>query len=151
MVACTKKAKDVLYRPHIATDLKELISKCTGCTGPVLSTGQKLSCDCRILFIFLGGRCSPFYFNSSCLKEAEATFCKMVDDIVIDKEPQFVSNKFARFAKEWNFSHITSQELETISSKHHRLAQHTYKQNAQLSCSMLNITRTFLPTSENLL
>ena len=31
MVACTRKAKDVLYWPHMATDIKELISKCETC------------------------------------------------------------------------------------------------------------------------
>ena len=31
MAACTRKAKDVLYWPHMATDIKELISKCETC------------------------------------------------------------------------------------------------------------------------
>ena len=31
IAACTRKAKDVLYWPHMATDIKELISKCQTC------------------------------------------------------------------------------------------------------------------------
>ena len=101
------------------------------------------------------------------------------NEVVTDNGPQFVSDEFARFAKEWNFRHITSSPyhsqsngkaesaikiVKTLLKKTQRAGDDFFKAQLDLHNTptreihtspvqhlISRQTRTFLPTSENLL
>ena len=130
---CIRRARDTLYWPRMATELREYISKCDVClahrTGqakePLLQhevvarpwskvAADLCELDNRTLLVI-----SDYYIEVSCLstatscniiKEMKAVFARygIPDVVVMDNGPQFASAEFAVFAKTWIFKHTTS-------------------------------------------
>ena len=207
MAACTRKAKDVLYWPHMATDIKELISKCETCVEveenrrkePLMTheipdrAWSKLALDLFCLqdkhYLVTVDYYSDYWEVDSLHSTSTAAVIKKLkphfarwgipNEVVTDNGPQFVSDEFARFAKEWNFRHITSSPYHSQSNgkaesavkivknllkKTQRAGGDFFKaqldwrntptsemQSSPVQCLISRRTRTFLPTSENLL
>ena len=132
---CIRRARDTLYWPRMATELREYISKCDVCLGNRTGEAKKHSystkwrpvplskvaadlreLDNRTLLVI-----SDYYSNftevarlntvtsRNVIKEMKAVFAKygMPDVLVTDNGPQFASGEFAVFAKTWMFKHIT--------------------------------------------
>ena len=133
---CIRRARDSLYWPRMATELREYVSKCDICLShraeqtkePLLQhdvTDQPWSkvaadlceLDNRTLLVIV-----DYYSNfvevarlssltsRSVIKEMKATFARygIPDVLITDNGPQFASAEFAVFAKSWMFQHITS-------------------------------------------
>lgn len=136
--ACIRRARDILYWPRMATELKQYIAKCDICfahrsgqgkepivqhelvTRPWAKVGADLcEFDNRTLLVI-----SDYYSNytevahlstttSRVIKEMNAVFARfgVPDTLITDNGPQFSSAEFAVFAKTWRFEHKTSSSL----------------------------------------
>ena len=133
---CIRRARDSLYWPRMATELKEYISKCDICMAhrdtpskeplqqhdfvarPWSKVGADL-CDLqgRTLLVV-----SDYYSNfievenisrlntGGVSKALKTMFSRygIPDELVTDNGPQFASSEFAMFARHWGFKHVTS-------------------------------------------
>ena len=133
---CIRRARDTLYWPRMATELREYISKCDVCQAhrtrqakePPLQhevvarpwskvTADLCDQDSRTLLVM-----SDYYSNyievarlntatsRNVIKDMKAVFARygIPDVLVTDNGPQFSSAEFAVFAKTWMFKHTTS-------------------------------------------
>ena len=133
---CIRRARDTLYWPRMATELREYISKCDVClahrTGQAKETlvqhevvarpWSKVAADLceldnRTLLVI-----TDYYSNfievarlntatsRNVIREMKAVFARygIPDVLVTDNGPQFASAEFAVFAKTWMFKHSTS-------------------------------------------
>ena len=133
---CIRRARDTLYWPRMATELREYISKCDVCQAhrtrqakePPLQhevvarpwskvTADLCDRDSRTLLVM-----SDYYSNyievarlntatsRNVIKDMKAVFARygIPDVLVTDNGPQFSSAEFAVFAKTWMFKHTTS-------------------------------------------
>ena len=133
---CLRRARECMYWPRMSTELKEYISKCDICLSYRPEQSQeplaqhqfaarpwnKVGADlCK-----LNGRTllvvTDYFSNyievenlnkttsGDVTKALKSMFARYgVPDIVIsDNGPQFASEEFAKFSKQWNFEHITS-------------------------------------------
>ena len=132
---CIRRARDTLYWPRMATELREYISKCDVCLAhrtkqakePLLQhevvarpwskvAADLCDLDSRTCLM------SDYYSNyievallntatsPNVIKEMKAVFARygIPDVLVTDNGPQFASAEFAVFAKTWMFKHTTS-------------------------------------------
>jgi transposase InsO family protein len=134
--ACIRRARDSLYWPRMATELKEYISRCDVCLAHRSSPSKEPLLQHEVLarpwskigadLCELNGRTLlvmvDYYSNfvevaritsttsRSIVKELKATFARygVPDILVTDNGPQFASAEFAVFAKAWGFDHVTS-------------------------------------------
>lgn len=133
---CIRRARDSLYWPRMATELKEYISKCDVCLAhrstpgkePLLShelvarpwskvAADLCELDGRTLLVI-----ADYYSNfievarlnsvtsRSVIKEMKDVFARygIPDVLVTDNGAQFASAEFAVFAETWSFEHHTS-------------------------------------------
>ena len=136
MEGCLRRAREIMFWPRMASELKEYISKCDICmrhresqskeplqsydveARPWAKVGADL-CD-------LNGRtllvCCDYYSNfievenitnittRGVCKAFRAMFARygVPDVLVTDNGPQFASSEFSEFAKMWGFDHVTS-------------------------------------------
>ena len=136
MEGCLRRAREIMFWPRMASELKEYISKCDICTRhresqskeplqsydvearPWAKVGADL-CD-------LNGRtllvCCDYYSNfievenitnittQGVCQAFRAMFARygVPDVLVTDNGPQFASSEFSEFAKMWGFDHVTS-------------------------------------------
>ena len=133
---CIRRARDALYWPLMATELKEYVSKCDAClthrTAPgkeplhphemVARPWSKVAADLcerdgRTLLVI-----TDYYSNfievarintvtsRSVIKEIKEVFARygIPDVLVTDNGTQFASAEFAVFAETWSFEHHTS-------------------------------------------
>ena len=133
---CIRRARDTLYWPRMATELKEYVSKCDVCLTHRSASGKeplhphemvarpwsKVAAD----FCELEGRTllviTDYYSNfiefarintvtsRSVIKEMKEVFARygIPDVLVTDNGTQFASAEFAVFAETWSFEHHTS-------------------------------------------
>ena len=133
---CIRRARESLYWPHMATELRNYISKCDICLSyrsaqtkePLLQHDMALrpwskvgadpcEFDNRTLLVIC-----DYYSNyievarvtsvtsRSVIKEMKIVFARygIPDTLVTDNGPQFASDEFAKFAKVRSFEHVTS-------------------------------------------
>lgn len=133
---CIRRARDTLYWPRMATELKEYVSKCDVCLAHRSAPGKepllphemvarpwsKLAADLceldgRTLLVI-----TDYYSNfievarinsvtsRSVIKEMKEVFARygIPDVLVTDNGAQFASAEFAAFAETWSFEHNTS-------------------------------------------
>ncbi|XP_015778582.1 PREDICTED: uncharacterized protein LOC107356488 [Acropora digitifera] len=136
MEGCIRRARDTLYWPRIAAELREYIAKCDICLShrteqskePLLQheviarhwakvAADLCELDNRSLLVI-----TDYYSNfievarlnsvtfRSVIKEMKAVFARygIPDVLVTDNGPQFAAAEFAVFEKSWMFQHITS-------------------------------------------
>ena len=142
--SCLSKARDIVYWPHMNFEINEVISKCEACQAYAsnnrnmpLQTPQlpnrpweKVGID-----IFTLKRKDHLvtvdyfsdYFEVDPLKST-TTAAKVKalkrhfsthgipDEIISDNGPQLVSEEFAKFASDWEFSHTTSSPYHSRSN-----------------------------------
>ena len=134
--ACIRRARDSLYWPRMATELKEYISRFDVCLAHRSSPSKEPLLQHEVLarpwskigadLCELNGRTLlvmvDYYSNfievaritsttsRSIVKELKETFARygVPDILVTDNGPQFASAEFAVFAKAWGFDHVTS-------------------------------------------
>ena len=161
---CIRRARDTLYWPRMATELREYISKCDVClahrTGqakePLLQheavarpwskvAADLCELDNRTLLVI-----SDYYSNyievsrlnattsHNVIKEMKAVFARygIPDVLVTDNGPQFASAEFAAFAKTWMFKHTTS-------SPHHP------QSNGKAENAVKTVKRLFIKSKES--
>ena len=134
--ACIRRARDSLYWPRMATEIREYIAKCDVCLAH--SRGQAKEPMVQHEFVArpwakvaadlcdLDGRTllviCDYYSNyievarlssvtsRTVIKELKAVFARfgVPDTLVTDNGPQFSSAEFSVFAKSWMFEHQTS-------------------------------------------
>ena len=141
---CLNKAKEVLFWPGISAQVKDFISQCAIC-NQYLAKQQKepmvmhdipsmpwskagidlFTFNCKDYVIMV-----DYYSDFWELKELTATtsasivkFCKeqfarygIVDTLISDNGPQFLSAEFSDFAKAWCFNHCTSSPYHSRSN-----------------------------------
>ena len=133
---CIRRARDTLYWPRMATELKEYVSKCDVCLAhqsapskePLLPhemvarpwskvAADLCELDGRTLLVI-----TDYYSNfievariisvtsRSVIKEMKDVFARygIPDVLVTDNGAQFASAEFAAFAETWSFEHCTS-------------------------------------------
>ena len=133
---CIRRARDTLYWPRMATELREYISKCDICLShhidhskePLLQheviarpwakvAANLCELDNRTLLVitnYYSNFIEDARINSvtsrSVIKEMKAVFARygIPHMLVTDNGPQFAAAEFAVFAKSWMFQHITS-------------------------------------------
>ena len=132
---CIRRARDTLYWPRMATELREYISKCDVCLAhrtkqakePLLQhevVARRWSKVAADLCDLDSRTClmSDYYSNyievallntatsPNVIKEMKAVFARygIPDVLVTDNGPQFASAEFAVLAKTWMFKHTTS-------------------------------------------
>ena len=133
---CIRRARETMFWPRMASELKQYISQCDICMAyhstpakePLMQHGfaarpwAKVGADLcdhsgRILLVV-----SNYYSNfievehlnkatmSTVSKALKSMFarCGVPDVLISDNGPQFASEEFAGFAQKWGFEHITS-------------------------------------------
>ena len=137
--ACVRRARDILYWPRMATELKEYIAKCDVCLAHRSSQGKEPLMQHELVARPWAKVCADLcdfdnrtllvisdYYSSyievvrlttttsrSVIKEMKAVFARfgIPDTLITDNGPQFSSAEFAVFAKTWMFEHKTSSPL----------------------------------------
>ena len=133
---CIRRARESMFWPRMATELKEYISKCDVCMSHRASPGKEPLqqheyaarpwskvgadlCDLRGRTLLV---VSDYYSNyievenihkantGGVTKALKAMFSRygVPDVLVTDNGPQFASAEFTTFAKTWEFEHVTS-------------------------------------------
>ena len=125
---CIRRACDTLYWPHMATELRDYISKCDICLSHHIEQSKepllqheviarpwaKVAADlCQLdnrTLLVITDYYSNFIEVARIIKEMKAVFARygIPDILFTDNVPQFVATEFAVFAKSWMFQHITS-------------------------------------------
>ena len=134
--SCLRKARDIVYWPHMNFEIKEAISKCEACQAYAsnnrnmpLQTPQlpnrpweKVGIDIFTLkgkdYLVTVDYFSDYFEVDPLKSTSTAAIVKALkrhfsthgipDEIISDNGPQLVSEEFAKFASDWEFSHITS-------------------------------------------
>lgn len=133
---CLRRARESLYWPRMAAELKDYISACDVCLShrqgqtkePLLQhefiaqPWSKLGVDLAhldnrnllVLVDYFSNFIEVARLNSttsrSVIRELEIIFGRfgVPDTVLTDNGPQFASTEFAVFAKNWGFNHVTS-------------------------------------------
>ena len=134
--ACRRRARECLYWPNMNDEIKQFVSKCETCrkferaqpneplnpTIPATRPYEKVGSD---LFQFDGkdylitvDYFSDFFevdkldktTSKAVIKKLKSHFSRngIPNELVTDNGPQYDSDEFKTFAKEWNFDHLTS-------------------------------------------
>ena len=131
-----RRARDVIFWPGMSEQITEMVSKCSlcleyrnsQCKEPMLPheipdrPWSKLGADLFELhhenYLLLVDYYSNFFEvmkltstkTPTIIKHCKTTFARhgIPDILISDNGPQFDNTEFARFAKEWNFTHKTS-------------------------------------------
>ena len=142
--ACLRKARDVVFWPHINADIKEEVGNCATCNEsidnqqkePLLTheipsrPWSKLGID---LFSIRGKDYMvtvDFYSDfwevdrlystttDAVVKKLKRHFSRYgrPDVVVTDNGPQLVSDEFQKFSTDWEFAHITSSPYHSSSN-----------------------------------
>ena len=142
--ACLRKARDVVFWPHVNADIKEEVGNCATCNEsidnqqkePLLTheipsrPWSKLGID---LFSIRGKDYMvtvDFYSDfwevdrlystttDAVVKKLKRHFSRYgrPDVVVTDNGPQLVSDEFQKFSTDWEFAHITSSPYHSSSN-----------------------------------
>ena len=142
--SCLRKARDIVYWPHMNTDVKEEVGKCAVCNEfsdsqqkePLMSheipsrPWSKLGIDiCTVSkkdYLVTVDYYSDYWevdrlhttTTAAVVKKLKAHFSRFgrPDIIVSDNGPQLVSDEFSRFAAEWEFAHVTTSPYHSASN-----------------------------------
>ena len=133
---CLRRARECIFWPGMSAEIKEFIAQCETCRTyetrqmketlmshePTDRPWEKLGADIFNIagteYLVLVDYFSNFWEidrlrdtrASTCIRKMKSHFARYgIPDVVIsDNGPQFSSEKFAMFAKEWSFEHRTS-------------------------------------------
>ena len=136
MTKCTRRAKDIMFWPKMSSEIEEMISRCStclerhdsNCKEPLISHSirerpwQVVSTDLFTWndqdFVVIVDHFSryieleklPSSRSSSVISKIKSIFARhgLAEKVISDNGPCYSSHEFADFAKEWDFSHITS-------------------------------------------
>ena len=136
MTKCTRRAKDIMFWPKMSSEIEEMISSCStclerrdsNCKEPLISHSiperpwQVVSTDLFTWndqdFVVVVDHFSryieveklPSSRSSSVISKMKSIFARhgLAEKVISDNGPCYSSHEFADFAKEWDFSHITS-------------------------------------------
>uniref|UniRef100_A0A803JLC0 Gypsy retrotransposon integrase-like protein 1 n=1 Tax=Xenopus tropicalis TaxID=8364 RepID=A0A803JLC0_XENTR len=142
--ACLRKAKDVLFWPHMGPEIIEAIKDCDTCneylrkqTKEPLMTHKlptlpwsKLGMDLFSLpgqdYLIIIDYYSDFWEIDAISDTTSKTIiecCKVhfsrhgiPDTVITDNGPQFVSSEFTHFSRNWEFEHLTSSPYHSQSN-----------------------------------
>ena len=205
--SCLRRARECLYWPNMNSDIKDFIAKCEICRShetsqqketllshdvpnrPWAKVGTDLFSIGPENYLIVVDYVSNFFEvdrlenteSATVVRKLKAHFARygIPDTVISDNGPQFKSITFARFAKDWDFEHLTSspghsqsngkaesavktaKKLMKRAKEDHKdiylsLLDHrnTPSQASQFSPSQILMsrrTKTLLPTSANLL
>ena len=133
---CRKRAREVVFWPGINNDIKVMVQNCSSCIKysskacaeplkphdfplrPWQRTGVDLFSHRNRNYLVIADYFSFYpeviHLSSICTKAVinglKSVFARygVCDVMVSDNGPQFSSNEFSQFAKDWQFQHITS-------------------------------------------
>jgi transposase InsO family protein len=136
IVKCKQRARDVLYWPGLARDIEEKVSKCQTCSQrqrqqpkePLLPheppnrpwakiatdlfelDNQHYLCTVDYYSKWIEVDKLDSQYSSATTEVLKQHFSRygIPDEVVSDNGPQFSSSEFAKFAKDYEFSHSTS-------------------------------------------
>ena len=134
--SCLRRARECLYRPGMNADMKDYISRCERCRNFEISNQketlmphklpsrpwEKVGTDLFSLdgrdYLITVDYLSNFWEvgrlldtkSSTVIRKLKAHFARngSPNYVVSDGGPQYVSEEFNRFAREWDFEHVTS-------------------------------------------
>ena len=136
MVKCRNRAKEVMFWPNMNSQIEDIVSNCPACTEHQSSNPkeqmiahelperlwQNVAADLFMLeneqYLIVVDYYSRYFelermsttTSSAIINKLKAIFARhgIPEKLVSDNGPQFSAQEFARFANEWDFSHITS-------------------------------------------
>ena len=142
--SCLRKARDIVYWPHMNTDIKEEVGKCAVCNEfadsqqkePLMTheipsrPWSKLGIDIFTVnkkdYLVTVDYHSDYWevdrlhttTTAAVVKRLKVHFSRFgrPDIIVSDNGPQLVSDEFQKFASEWEFDHVTSSPFHSASN-----------------------------------
>ena len=140
--ACVRRTRDVLVWPSMVGQIKEQVQNCEVCNDfqarqqkeplmthkipatPWQKVGQDLFNYGNETFLVTADDYSDYFelyllqdaTTESVIKATKSHFARHgVADMITDNGPQYSSNQFAAFTREWEFQHTTSSPLHSQS------------------------------------
>ena len=141
--ACVRRARDVLFWPSMAGQIKEQVQNCEVCNDflarqqkeplmthkipdtPWSKVGQDLFTYGSETFLVTVDYYSDYFeldllqdaTTESVIKATKSHFARHgIADMITDNGPQYSSDQFAAFTREWEFQHTTSSQLHSQSN-----------------------------------
>ena len=135
LVKCRLRARQSVWWPLLSQQIQEMVEQCTSCcevrrqnAEPMIATKfpelpwQKLGMDLfeldkstYLLVVDYYSRFIEIAKLSTLTSEEVVQYCKSIfarhgipEEVITDNGPQFVAQRFADFAQEYHFQHITS-------------------------------------------
>ena len=141
--ACVRRARDVLFWPSMSGQIKEQVQNCEVCNDflarqqkeplmthkipdtPWSKVGQDLFTYGSETFLVTVDYYSDYFeldllqdaTTESVIKATKSHFARHgIADMITDNGPQYSSDQFAAFTREWEFQHTTSSPLHSQSN-----------------------------------